>query len=119
MKKDREIMHNDKKDSELIAEYYDKYEQKLYRLSYAVLGDIWQAEEAVQETFLKVIRYRDMIKRMPEEKRSAYITKTARNIAVDMYRKIKEIKRLCAVCRGMTIPRNLQTTSCGVMPIHR
>ena len=29
MKKDREIMHNDKKDSELIAEYYDKYEQKL------------------------------------------------------------------------------------------
>ena len=34
MKKDREIMHNDKKDSELIAEYYDKYEQKLYRLSY-------------------------------------------------------------------------------------
>ena len=42
MKKDREIMHNDKKDSELIAEYYDKYEQKLYRLSYAVLGDIWQ-----------------------------------------------------------------------------
>ena len=44
MKKDREIMHNDKKDSELIAEYYDKYEQKLYRLSYAVLGDIWQAE---------------------------------------------------------------------------
>lgn len=112
-------MHNDKKDSELIAEYYDKYEQKLYRLSYAVLGDIWQAEEAVQETFLKVIRYRNMIKRMPEEKRSAYITKIARNIAVDMYRKIKEIKRLCAVCRGMTIPRNLQTTSCGVMPIHR
>ena len=83
MKKDREIMHNDKKDSELIAEYYDKYEQKLYRLSYAVLGDIWQAEEAVQETFLKVIRYRNMIKRMPEEKRSAYITKIARNIAVD------------------------------------
>ena len=96
MKKDREIMHNDKKDSELIAEYYDKYEQKLYRLSYAVLGDIWQAEEAVQETFLKVIRYRNMIKRMPEEKRSAYITKIARNIAVDMYRKNKRDKE--AVC---------------------
>ena len=92
MKKDREIMHNDKKDSELIAEYYDKYEQKLYRLA----GDIWQAEEAVQETFLKVIRYRNMIKRMPEEKRSAYITKTARNIAVDMYRKNKRDKE--AVC---------------------
>lgn len=51
MKKDREIMHNDKKDSELIAEYYDKYEQKLYRLSYAVLGDIWQAEGLYRRHF--------------------------------------------------------------------
>jgi|GEM_PF-5820099 len=48
MKKDREIMHNDKKDSELIAEYYDKYEQKLYRLSYAVLGDISESHK-IQE----------------------------------------------------------------------
>lgn len=37
-----------------------------------------------------------MIKRMPEEKRSAYITKIARNIAVDMYRKNKRDKE--AVC---------------------
>ena len=84
MKKDREIMH---KDSELIAEYYDKYEQKLYRLSYAVLGDIWQAEEAVQETFLKVIRYRNMIKRMPEEKRSAYISARSSSCAAPALRR--------------------------------
>lgn len=85
-KRDMMIMHNEKKDSELIAEYYDMYEQKVYRLAYAVLGDVWQAEEAVQETFLKLISCRDMVRRMSESKRTAYITKMAKNIAIDMYR---------------------------------
>lgn len=85
-KRDRMIMHNEKKDSELIAEYYDMYEQKVYRLAYAVLGDAWQAEEAVQETFLKLISCRDTVRRMSESKRTAYITKMAKNIAIDMYR---------------------------------
>lgn len=82
-------MHNEKKDSELIAEYYDMYEQKVYRLAYAVLGDVWQAEEAVQETFLKLISCRDAVRRMSESKRTAYITKMAKNIAIDMYRSNK------------------------------
>ena len=88
-KRDRMIMHNEKKDSELIAEYYDMYEQKVYRLAYAVLGDVWQAEEAVQETFLKLISCRDTVRRMSESKRTAYITKMAKNIAIDMYRSNK------------------------------
>ncbi len=88
-KRDRMIMHNEKRDSELIAEYYDMYEQKVYRLAYAVLGDVWQAEEAVQETFLKLISCRDTVRRMSESKRTAYITKMAKNIAIDMYRSNK------------------------------
>ena len=90
------IMHNDKKDSELIAQYYDMYEQRVYRLAYAVLGDVWQAEEAVQETFLKLISYRDVVRKMSESKRTAYITKTAKSIAIDMYRGNKRTAE--AVC---------------------
>ena len=30
-KRNREIMHKDKKDSELIEEYYNMYEQKIFR----------------------------------------------------------------------------------------
>ena len=41
-------MHKDKKDSELIEEYYSAYEQKIFRLTNAILRDTWQAEEAVQ-----------------------------------------------------------------------
>ena len=89
-------MHKDKKDSELIEEYYSAYEQKIFRLTNAILRDTWQAEEAVQETFLKIIRHRDIVRRMAEEKRSAYITRTAKNIAIDMYRKNrKDAETLC------------------------
>lgn len=82
-------MHKDKKDSEIIEEYYDMYEQKIFRLANAILGDTWQAEEAVQETFLKIIRHRDVVRRMADDKREAYITRIAKNISIDMYRKNK------------------------------
>lgn len=90
-------MHKDKKDSELIEEYYNMYEQKIFRLSNAILGDRWQAEEAVQETFLRIIRHRDTVRRMSEEKRAAYITRIAKSIAIDMYRKNKKAtETVCA-----------------------
>ena len=82
-------MHKDRKDSEIIEEYYDMYEQKIFRLANAILGDTWQAEEAVQETFLKIIRHRDVVRRMADDKRAAYITRIAKNISIDMYRKNK------------------------------
>ena len=117
MKKDREIMHNDKKDSELIAEYYDKYEQKLYRLSYAVLGDIWQGGGGEKKKIDGYSKWDDV--KTEVGKCFVAATDDLDNASWIDLGKIKEIKRLCAVCRGMTIPRNLQTTSCGVMPIHR
>lgn len=96
-KRNREIMHKDKKDSELIEEYYNMYEQKIFRLSNVILGDKWQAEEAVQETFLRIIRHRDTVRRMSEEKRAAYITRIAKSIAIDMYRKNKKAtEKVCA-----------------------
>lgn len=106
-KRNREIMHKDKKDSELIEEYYNMYEQKIFRLSNVILGDKWQAEEAVQETFLRIIRHRDTVRRMSEEKRAAYITRIAKSIAIDMYRKNKKLLRRCV--RFQEIPNQLMS----------
>lgn len=83
-------MHNKESGSELIAGYYERYEQKIYRLAYAITGDRWQAEEAVQETFIRVIRHRDMVGNMPDSRRWTYISKIARSISIDMYRKNKK-----------------------------
>lgn len=96
-KRDKRNMQKDQNDSELIAEYYDRYEQLIYRICYAILNDSWQAEDAVQETFLKLIRYRETVRKMAENKRIAYISRTAKNIAIDMYRsnKRKSEAELC------------------------
>ncbi len=84
------IIHNDKSSSEFVAECYEKYEQKIYRLAYSIIGDAWQAEETVQETFIKVIRHRDMLKRMTDDRKWGYISKIAKSVAIDMYRKNKK-----------------------------
>lgn len=73
-------------DSEKIAEYYELYEQRLYRVAYSILGNVWQAEEAVQETFVRVIKHRHDIFRMSDKRRTAYILKITKGISIDMYR---------------------------------
>lgn len=82
-------MLEEKNDYELISEYYERYEQSAYSAAYAVLGNKWQAEEAVQEVFLRLIYHRGTVRYMSEQKRKAYVMKIVRNIAIDMYRKNK------------------------------
>lgn len=73
-------------DSDKITEYYELYEQQLYRIAYSILGNVWQAEEAVQETFVRVIKHRYDIFRMSDKRRSAYISRITKGISIDMYR---------------------------------
>lgn len=88
--KDCAGMIDDRSDYETVCGYYERYEQKAYVTAYAVLGDVWQAEEAVQETFLRLIQHRGTVRYMPEKKRCAYVMKTVKNIAIDMYRRNKK-----------------------------
>ena len=80
------VMQQKMNDSERIAEYYELYEQRLYRTAYSILGNVWQAEEAVQETFVRVIKHRHDIFRMSDKRRTAYILKITKGISIDMYR---------------------------------
>lgn len=80
------MMQQKMNDSERIAEYYELYEQRLYRTAYSILGNVWQAEEAVQETFVRVIKHRHDIFRMSDKRRTAYILKITKGISIDMYR---------------------------------
>lgn len=83
-------MAQEKSDYELISEYYESYEQSAYSAAYSVLGNKWQAEEAVQEAFLRIIQHRGTVRHMSEQKRKAYVMKTVRNISIDMYRRNKK-----------------------------
>ena len=82
----------------LIEMLYDRYEQRIYRIAYLVLKDSYQAEDAVSETFIKVIKNVRNIWTMDQKRMDSYITKLARNTAVDQYRKNKrETSRVVSV----------------------
>jgi RNA polymerase sigma-70 factor (ECF subfamily) len=59
----------------------------LWSYLYRVVGDAAQAEDLVQETFLRVLRAR--IAALDDDERRAYVFRIAGNLAVDTFRKRK------------------------------
>ena len=52
----------------LLAELYDRYHQKLLRIACRMLSSHAEAEDAVHETFLKVIEHFEQISEIPCKK---------------------------------------------------
>ena len=86
------------KDADKIAAIYETYEQEMYSVAFGVLKDESRAEDAVSESFLKLIRSRDRIGSVKSASVRAYVLKTAKNTAIDMYRAAaRELKNTAAV----------------------
>lgn len=83
----------DKKDSDKIALLYETYEQEMYRVAFGVLKDKCKAEDAVSESFVKLIRNRDRIGEVKSASVRFYVVRTVKNTAIDMYRAVqRELK---------------------------
>ena len=72
-------------DTEAFEDVIALYGRRLYAVAYGVLGNATEAEDVVQETFLKGYARRWLI-RSPE-KFPAWLCRTARNRACDLLRK--------------------------------
>ena len=62
-----------------VERVYEKRKQELFRFLYVLLGEQQAAEDALQETFLKVYLHRSKYVEMQKEK--AWIYKIARHTA--------------------------------------
>lgn len=90
-------MHNEGKGSEQVKKRlsdYDKleqlyllYEQKMYAIAYGILHQVEQAEDVVQESFLKIMKHLDKIKDPEDDKAKWYVMRTVKNTSIDTYRK--------------------------------
>lgn len=81
------------KDSDKIALLYETYEQEMFRVAFGVLKDKCKAEDAVRESFLKLIRNRDRIGEVKSASVRLYVMRTVKNTAIDMYRAVQREMR--------------------------
>lgn len=74
-------------DSEALEQLYDLYEQKMYAVAFSILHNEWQAEDAVQDAFVRLFKNIKRLKNLEAEKTRAYVLRTIQNTAIDLYRK--------------------------------
>ncbi len=72
-----------------VQRLYELYEQKMYMIAYSILRNQWQAEDAVSEAFVKIIRHRDQFTDLESDETKRYIIRLIQNTAIDIYRKNK------------------------------
>lgn len=83
-------MKNGKKEKgayDCVAWLYELYEKKMYIVAYSILKNQWQAEDAVSEAFIKIIRHRDAFRDPESDETKRYIIRLIQNTAIDIYRK--------------------------------
>ncbi|WP_046216177.1 RNA polymerase sigma factor SigW [Paenibacillus wulumuqiensis] len=76
-----------KGDQRAFAEIVDLYKDKIFHLGYRMLSNRHEAEDVVQETFLRV--YKSLDRYDPKQKFSTWIYRIATNLCIDRLRKRK------------------------------
>lgn len=93
----RKRIRGQKDQRSLMEQIYALYEQKLYAAAFSILGQVQQAEDAVQDTFVKLAKYLPQITGAEEEDTRRLVFRILRSTAIDQYRKnYRESQRLTA-----------------------
>lgn len=82
-------MTND--EEEKLNELYEIYEQPMYRIAFAVLKNSLDAEDAVSDAFMSIIKKIRSIGEPDSPKTKSYIIKTIRNSSIDIYRRNRRL----------------------------
>ena len=72
---------------ERIEEVYRLYEQKMYRIAFSILGDVTDAEDAVQDAFLKLVRLVRKLEDPASDRTKRYVLRAIQSTSIDIYRK--------------------------------
>lgn len=73
-------------DRERFLRLHGAYEKKLYAVALRILGDPAQAEDAVQQTWLRVLEHWERVSALPWAEMEGYIVTVAKNAALDTVR---------------------------------
>ena len=74
-------------DSQKLERLVDLYEKKMYGTAFQILRDEGQAEDAVQDAFLRVMAHISRINQPESVETQRFMVKVIRSAAIDIYRK--------------------------------
>ncbi len=77
---------NDKDNEEKFIEIYKYYKNKMFRIAKNILKDDFLSEDAVHNTFIKVINNMKMIEDVRSVKTKSLIITMTKNSSIDLYR---------------------------------
>ena len=80
----------------MITELYNVYRAELMRYCCMICGNVSDAEDLLQETFMKALSNLDLLEELGEKERRAWLYKVARNLFYD-------------ACRRRTLEHNNRT----------
>ena len=80
---------DDPAEQTIFAEVYRLYAQQMYRLAFDVLKNVQDAEDAVHEAFLRLVRYTGRLAEADHPRTRALVLTVTRSVAIDAYRRKK------------------------------
>lgn len=82
-------LENDNQRNRLSA-FYEQYKNRFYGIAYSKLHNSEEAEDAVQETFLRVVDRPTKFFEMPDRERVRFVEGIVRHVSIDKYNKNKK-----------------------------
>ena len=73
-------------DQRRFTRLFEAYEKKIYGMALHILGDQTRAEDAAQQTWLKLVQNWKRISALPWEETEGYVVTAAKNAALDILR---------------------------------
>lgn len=73
-------------DQQRFTRLFEAYEKKIYGMSLHILGDQTRAEDAAQQTWLKLVQNWERISALPWKETEGYVVTVAKNAALDILR---------------------------------
>lgn len=80
-------MINDDSDRDFVSALYQQYEQMLYRVAFNILHNRTDAEDAVQDTFVRIIDNLDKIRNISSNETGFYLVIIVKNISINKINK--------------------------------
>lgn len=77
-------------DADLVTRLVKEYEKRMFSIAYSVLHNKADAEDAVYDAFLKVVRHLDKIKGKTFDEAGVYISAITRSISIDELKRKKK-----------------------------